>query len=380
MLKGNKRPASMYIEELCMRSAREASYKYDIDYNRLYKIANKGTDSFDEFENVLNNELEDNAEQIIKSLRKQGANTPAALDKNMRNVAELFASIYTFRNCKRFIYDSGEATITDFLSKGLPGEIRQFDFMQYFDDIEDMIIDIKSRDGYSSFMIRLCRAVYKIDNNRGKDMESFNVTYLLNRDSRSVILNQFVVAKGVFPHLMIDYQSTGMQCASGNRCPRSVLITNTYKNDVVAEPRDLCFMTEKKMHEGVCLLCALRPYEILNIAAYVWDTYKHRHTLERKNSKRREHYKTHEVSMIEPEDRIVRSMHKQYRYEQEKKPWQGGHHQSPVEHERRSHERVYRNEDGSIKKIVQVKGSTINKGDKRAFYKVDKPGDKMDVF
>lgn len=373
MFKGSKRPTSMILEELCMRSAREASYKYGIDYERLYSIAKKGEEAFEEFEDALNQELDNNAEQLIKMLRKQGALTAVQLDRNIRNVSELFASIFTFRNCKRFIYDSKEANTAEFLLKGVPDSIKRNNFMDVFDEVDDMIIDIKTRDGYSSFMIRICRAIYTLENKKGSDLESFNVTYLLHKDSRSIILNQFIVAKNVFPNLMIDFHSTGMQCASGIRCSRSVLMDTVYKNENISESRELCYMSEKKMNEGVCLLCSLKPYDILHIAAYVWDMYKNRHTLERRNSKRREHYKTHEVSMLEPEDRVIRPMHSYYKYEREKKPWQGGHHQSPVMHERRAHERVYLNEDGSVKKVVQVKGSVVNKDGKRAFHEVGRP-------
>ena len=129
---------------------------------------------------------------------------------------------------------------------------------------------------------------------------------------------------------------------------------------------DRIWEKEKKVNEERCYAWLLNPYKVLKIICYVNDMYQNRHTLERKNSKRRAKCKQHEVSInnFYSSGEVV-SLQNLYKYERENKPWQGGHHSSPIEHERKAHERVYRNADGSVRKVVQIGETTVNKGNKR---------------
>lgn len=120
----------------------------------------------------------------------------------------------------------------------------------------------------------------------------------------------------------------------------------------------------------------------MSIIGYVIDMYQNIHTLERKNSVRRAKCKRHEVSINNFYNKgEVISLQNLYKYERENKPWQGGHHASPVEHVRHAHERVYRNKDGSVKKVVHVGETVVSKGNKRdQAIEVKQPNNKMDLF
>jgi len=126
------------------------------------------------------------------------------------------------------------------------------------------------------------------------------------------------------------------------------------------------------------ILKDVEPFTILSLIAYVYSMYKGRKNINRKNSPVKKAYdKGIKISVAEPVNETsaldssidknngfaLISLSNHFVYEQRSR--QGGHHsfhKSPVEHERVGHQRVYRNKDGSIKKIVNVKPSIINKG------------------
>lgn len=119
---------------------------------------------------------------------------------------------------------------------------------------------------------------------------------------------------------------------------------------------------------------SLSIYECIELIAHICTVFENRKTLQRKNGKARKEYKRSNISIatgVKRSSSIV-SLATYPAYEQRgKKEWQGGHHESPVEHYRQGHKRVIRNSDGSVKKVVEVRGTTVNKGkDKKVIYKV----------
>lgn len=78
---------------------------------------------------------------------------------------------------------------------------------------------------------------------------------------------------------------------------------------------------------------------IFGLLNYVIDCYKYRKTIERKNVKMNRHYKIHEVreSSSDEANYVPLTV---YAKQAERKPYQGGHHKSPCEHERRGGFRI----------------------------------------
>ncbi len=124
------------------------------------------------------------------------------------------------------------------------------------------------------------------------------------------------------------------------------------------------------------------PYKVMSIIGYVIDMYRNRHTLERKNSVRRAKCKRHEVSINNFYNKgEVISLQNLYKYERENKPWQGGHHASPVEHVRHAHERVYRTRMALLKRLCMLVKQLLVKAIKRdQAIEVKQPNNKMDLF
>jgi len=164
-----------------------------------------------------------------------------------------------------------------------------------------------------------------------------------------------------------------MPCVAGEKCNNKVRLDVLLREEENEMPMSMqyCYLTPKKMNRCDCLGGAYAPYSILNLVAYVNEMYRHRNTLTRKNSKRAGSYKKHEVSAVVQgsKEHVVR-IHDLVKYEQYDRTWKGGHHQSPVEHTRSAHERRIFNKDGTLKKVVMVKGSVVNKGKGKAIYEV----------
>ena len=90
--------------------------------------------------------------------------------------------------------------------------------------------------------------------------------------------------------------------------------------------------------------------------------------LVRKNSKRKGSYIhtkvhiAHNSDKNDYDDYNITPLNAYYDRERQNHEWKGGHHASPVEHERSATTRRIFNEDGTVKKVVPVKGSIVNKG------------------
>ena len=111
---------------------------------------------------------------------------------------------------------------------------------------------------------------------------------------------------------------------------------------------------------------------LFGIINYAIDCYKFRKSITRSNVKMNKHYKQHEVHMSTSKDMRYVPLAQYYKdYEPKpKREWQGGHHASPCEHERRGCFRRTRKHSGSYD---LVNGEFVKVEDGTGEYTVVKP-------
>lgn len=348
--------------------------KVRVDFDLLYKISLQG--DYPLFMESVQNELDKNFKNIEKYAHgfagKYGNGVVFKSDEYaVQQFYHIFTSdldaIYSFNNSKHFVYTSPTFSVLDMLEE--TSELGDYDYSEWFDKIPDMFLSLKLKNTYSRFYVKLCNVEEKYVCQNGKESQMQNISVLYFNGKSTRIALSFIVLKERFPIILIRPHGTALPCCNTNgnydNCitKANLEYVHTSNNQIIV---DGCRCTEKKVNEERCYAWLLNPYKVLKIICYVNDMYQNRHTLERKNSKRRAKCKQHEVSInnFYSSGEVV-SLQNLYKYERENKPWQGGHHSSPIEHERKAHERVYRNADGSVRKVVQIGETTVNKGNKR---------------
>ena len=369
-----KEPASQVITRIYFNDVKEICQKYRIDYDFVYESAKRNRNQYEEFSKSIANNLSDNLEYITKKFIEQGVTTPEQLTINIRNLTNLLEATFSFMNFKRFVYDSSYNDHNHFIMS--PKQDTAIDFLDFFDRVEDCILDFKFKGGYANYMIRLSRCDYEITCHKGANMPAIVIAVLTNDKGRIRTICQFHVVKGIYPKLLVDPTTTLMKCANDfSKCKRCVkLDTEVYLKSLgFTDSSTFCYVIPKKIEQSACSLCVVDPYKILNILAYVWDMYEHRNTLVRKNAKRLSAYNTRKVSIqhLNNEGAFVTvPLQQQYIYERDRKEWQGGHHNSPRMHERAAHTRRIFNKDGTLKRVVQVKSSTVNADSSPTVYRI----------
>jgi len=320
----------------------------------------------------------DYSDELLFSLMNNlGENEGKEINEDIASLSTFYANLRSLR----FVFTDNELSFPAHFDKEV-----DLNFADYFDEIEDMFIDIKVKGRYHPYRIQVVRQddIYHIE----KDgIHSAPIYILLNlykpEKHKSDILLGFAVFKETFPNIYIipDFTSACKRC-NFSRIPREAIYESRYAGDIKGRV-DFCYGKVGKLRRGYCEVAPYRPDVICKLIAYVWDMYAHRHTLARKNSKRKEHYKTHTVSTavnVPKSDgsyyQTVVPLHEYY--EREKRAYKGGHHASPVEHTRSGHIRVYRNPDGSIRKVSEVRGSIVNRGKGKPIYSVNAPKKKND--
>ncbi len=293
-------------------------------------------------------------------------------------VFNIFDEYYTNSRLKLFTYCYKEHNWHD------TEHIDKHDIMDIFDEMEDMAIDIKdlSSGRFLPFRIQVTKAAYLYNGNRGTDLPVINVALTAVRpDGTSMGLCEYAIVKGVYPSLYVFSSRPKALCPNGCSVCINTEISLTDTGTGISKPVDAMYISSKKVTDGRCCISQIHPHEICKIIAYIWDSYTHRKTVTRKNSPRKSAYADSPVDVTEREYTGKKGgiayvdvpLHSYYYYEREKKGWQGGHHESPVEHVRKAHRRVYRNSDGSIKKVVDIGSMVVNKGGKKAVYTVKEP-------
>lgn len=361
--------------QLCMpyfyKSIKSSCQKSRIDYDRLFQSAARNGDDYEQFIADVNDEVSKNIAWILKVC--SGGNHDAELE--LLNLNNGLDSIYTLMHNKQFVYRCNSNNTMEFLLHGMHEQDEAgYDFMQFFDDFEDSFYNFRLNNGYAGIYVHAVKTRYTFSSHKGDNLPAIAFSILTLRDNNlPCVLCQFVVVKGIYPNLLVDNKSTIMPCVAGEKCNNKVRLDVLLREEENELPMHMqyCYLTPKKMHRCDCLGGAYAPYSILNLVAYVNEMYRHRNTLTRKNSKRAGSYKKHEVSaVVQGSKEHVVHIHDLVKYEQYDRTWKGGHHQSPVEHTRSAHERRIFNKDGTLKKVVMVKGSVVNKGKGKAIYEV----------
>lgn len=361
--------------QLCMpyfyKSIKSSCQKSRIDYDRLFQSAVRNGDDYEQFIIDVNDEVNKNIAWILKVC--SGGNHDAQLE--LLNLNNGLDSIYSLMHNKQFVYKCNSNSTMEFLLYGMHEQDEAgYDFMQFFDDFEDSFYNFRLNNGYAGVYVHAIKTRYTFSSHKGDNLPAIAFSILTLKDNNlPCVLCQFVVVKGIYPNLLVDNKATIMPCVAGEKCNNKVRLDVLLREEENEMPMSMqyCYLTPKKMNRCDCLGGAYAPYSILNLVAYVNEMYRHRNTLTRKNSKRAGSYKKHEVSAVVQgnKDHIVR-IHDLVKYEQYDSTWKGGHHQSPVEHTRSAHERRIFNKDGTLKKVVMVKGSVVNKGKGKAIYEV----------
>lgn len=370
-------PMSLKCTQSFFSEIKNICAKYGFNYNRLLKSAETNRFNYNQFVNDVKEEFDEKYTQILRVLHKNNIHSIENIQENFLNLSNSLDAIYTFRNIPRIIYSSEESSSLAFIN--LPTNDTNnlsSDFMDYFDSMDDFILDIKTKAGYCNFMIRFVKCAYTISCNKGTNLPVMSVAILSIAEGHIITIGQFLVVKDIYPNLLLHPTATQMPCQWKGPCKRRVKLSVTIDDGTDASDTEFCYMTKKKIDEYACSISLFNPYVLLNVAAYAWDTYIHRNSLVRKNSKRKNSYKQHEVSTMVHDSSgktHIIPVHTYYQYEREHKEWQGGHHNSPVPHDRKAHKRILRNKDGSIRKIVDVNASRVN-GNKEnnAYYEVKK--------
>lgn len=361
--------------QLCMpyfyKSIKNSCQKSRIDYDRLFQSAVRNGDDYEQFIIDVNDEVNKNIAWILKVC--SGGNHDAELE--LLNLNNGLDSIYSLMHNKQFVYKCNSNSTMEFLLNGMhEQDDAGYDFMQFFDDFEDSFYNFRLNNGYAGIYVHAIKTRYTFSSHKGDNLPAIAFSILTLKDNKlPCVLCQFVVVKGIYPNLLVDNKSTIMPCVAGEKCNNKVRLDVLLREEENEMPMSMqyCYLTPKKMCRCDCLGGAYAPYSILNLVAYVNEMYRHRNTLTRKNSKRAGSYKKHEVSAVVQgsKEHVVR-IHDLVKYEQYDRTWKGGHHQSPVEHTRSAHERRIFNKDGTLKKVVMVKGSVVNKGKGKAIYEV----------
>lgn len=361
--------------QLCMpyfyKSIKSSCQKSRIDYDRLFQSAVRNGDDYEQFIIDVNDEVNKNIAWILKVC--SGGNHDAQLE--LLNLNNGLDSIYSLMHNKQFVYKCNSNSTMEFLLYGMHEQDEAgYDFMQFFDDFEDSFYNFRLNNGYAGIYVHAIKTRYTFSSHKGDNLPAIAFSILTLKDNKlPCVLCQFVVVKGIYPNLLVDNKSTVMPCVAGEKCNNKVRLDVLLREEENEMPMSMqyCYLTPKKMNRCDCLGGAYAPYSILNLVAYVNEMYRHRNTLARKNSKRAGSYKKHEVSAVvqNSKEHVVR-IHDLVKYEQYDRTWKGGHHQSPVEHTRAAHERRIFNKDGTLKKVVMVKGSVVNKGKGKAIYEV----------
>lgn len=361
--------------QLCMpyfyKSIKNSCQKSRIDYDRLFQSAVRNGDDYEQFIIDVNDEVNKNIAWILKVC--SGGNHDAELE--LLNLNNGLDSIYSLMHNKQFVYKCNSNSTMEFLLNGMhEQDDAGYDFMQFFDDFEDSFYNFRLNNGYAGIYVHAIKTRYTFSSHKGDNLPAIAFSILTLKDNKlPCVLCQFVVVKGIYPNLLVDNKSTVMPCVAGEKCNNKVRLDVLLREEENEMPMSMqyCYLTPKKMNRCDCLGGAYAPYSILNLVAYVNEMYRHRNTLTRKNSKRAGSYKKHEVSAVvqNSKEHVVR-IHDLVKYAQYDRTWKGGHHQSPVEHTRSAHERRIFNKDGTLKKVVMVKGSIVNKGKGKAIYEV----------
>lgn len=288
--------------------------------------------------------------------------------EDLERLRGLFDNCYIVLAAKHFILSVNDL-------KSIDEQSIEIDY-DSLDRLSEIYIDFQDSQDFWPVCLKICKANYTITTRAHEDMTVYNVSLLLYNLKEEIIgtLYSFSFSEDLHSRFLVDKDS--YICAG--TCSRCTYVNEIQVNikEHIAVDTEFCLVTQKKLDKDKCLLLtgSISPQQVLHFIGYILKMYDNRQNLERKNGRYRDLYKKNKVHVahtdLETNKESVLSFNQYYKYEQTKKPWQGGHHNSPIEHPRKSHKRVYRNPDGSIRKVTEVKATTVNKGGRKGVYKV----------
>lgn len=266
------------------------------------------------------------------------------------------------------------------------------------DDLQsicDMTIDIMIGDKFTPMTIKVLKTTYTLVIN-GENKDVYNVALLATEPKSSMNVGNiasFSFILDMYPRVYVSESSNVVRC-KGCKVANKRNYDMNWKPEAGGEIKagltdiEYCMVGARRASDCPCndtllfketvgtkIDIPLDSVTIMKIIAHVVRTYKHRGSIVRKNTKHKDLAKKAvraiSVASNDTKNEKLVSLKEYVRYERrEKYEWQGGHHSSPVEHERREHVRRYRDKEGNVIKEITVRGTTVNKGGEKGIYVV----------
>lgn len=348
--------------------------KWGFNKKKFHKLINEDYGTFRAF-------LIDNVVEIMK---KKNVN-----QDDLANDLDYFDNYYGILHARHFAMDIKDVAS---LVSDTPDDLSDItdEDMQ---DICDMTIDIIFSKNFAPMTIKVLKTTYTMFVN-GVDREVYNVALLStepNKGANIGNISSFSFMLDMYPRVYVGEGSNTVRCTGCSIANRREYemhskVGSETSLEQKTETLEYCMVGARKACSCACNDCLifeesigtgkdipLDSATIMKIIAHVVRTYKNRASVIRKNTKHKELAKKEVKAITLPKENIKKekfvSLKDYVKYERrEKREWQGGHHSSPVEHERRAHIRRYRDKDGNIVKEIAVKGTTVNKGGDKGIY------------
>lgn len=355
-------------------TAKTDIYSFCKDYNLDYEllISSLNCTNYQDFIKIVENYIGEKL--LLNQSSKLG------LEK-AKEILDHLSNTFAIMNGKNFIIDVNKF-------KNITSTI-DLDNINYTDvnweECGDIFIDFKIGNNYIPFTLKFLTTDYKIKI-AGEERKVYNISLncVAKENGTKKIANtmELTFVPEIYPRMLSDLTSGKRngcsRCKSGNIITRDLTTKENIKTQV-----DLCLINKKVQtfcyERGILLsldkteFYSISIYECIELIAHICRVYKNRKTLSRKNGVGKKEYERSNISIVsknENKEHILNLQTYSYNEQRQYKEWQGGHHSSPIEHDRQSHQRVYRNKDGSIRKISEVRETTVNKGNGRGIYKI----------
>lgn len=351
------------------------------DYSRIFnlnldRIIGGLKLTYEEYRDIILDEIAKSKISENTIIKREPSGKISVEDSTaMQEIDRLFQFLdnyYSFKNSKNFLIELYRTSML--VNENKLADIENVDF----DVCGDFFVDFSVGKEYAPITLKFLKADYKIYIKAlNKEYEAYNVTLLTNKDN--IITNMWggILIPEMYPRILIA-KDDNTKCKDCNICNMKEYEIREMGSSLKTE---FC-LVGKKLAEN-CKLLQFKPddfspirldiHAMIAVIAHICRVFPNRNTVDRKNSRIRKTYEKASIHVVRnntKEDNIVSLglYAKQETYE--KKEWKGGHHSSPVEHERRGHIRRYRDNDGNITREVKVRSTIINKGNSKVVYRV----------
>lgn len=399
MVPSLKEPPSILAKRVFFKQVKENYSKYSgFDINEIISKVKKYKDNAIEYYDWMYKR----AAEIFKNNK---------IDDfiEMRCICDVMDNIYLQINSKRFVIDVDadnvfELLSVDGLTKKTSKSIIDIDPMKNIRDIEDSIFDFRDSNGlYIPVFYRINQVTFTVDYGKYKGIKPINFCGIMWRNElsddlmKSIVIFEGLILPEIYPKLLL-LRETYPLCDKNDKpslCIKrdislyeneiSPLVNDTLNDKFLTQHINtpICQMTPNLAIGSHCPMLMANPWVILKYLSYAWDMYSHRNSIMHKNSKRKAGYTHNKVHVASTDkndyDYSIVPLHTYYDTERKNHEWKGGTHSSPCEHERAASYRRIFNKDGTVKKIVPVKGCTVNAGNQKTeIVKIKAPKRKED--